>query len=269
MFQLGAVEKGLHLKFDRLPGTPRYIRVDEVKLRQVLINLLNNGLKFTGQGSVTMRVSGDTGQASGEPLSATPDVQATGPVILHFEVEDTGPGIASTELENLFKAFTQTKAGQQVQEGTGLGLTISQKFVQLMWGEISLASNVGQGTTFQFDLPVELVPAIELDEHFDPAHRAVGLEPHQSVYRLLVVDDNGDNRHLLLSILEPLGFELKEAEHGAEAVEIWVKWQPHLIWMDIRMPVMDGREAARRIKATDRAGDHRGAAPAFGGQVCV
>ena len=255
MFRLRTVEKGLHLVFDRRPDVPRYVRLDEVKLRQVLINLLSNGLKFTRQGSIWLRVSTAGAPAStetGQTPSAAQDVET---VSLHFEVEDTGPGIAPAEQENLFKAFTQFQAGQQAQEGTGLGLTISQKFVQLMGGQISVHSASGEGARFTFDLPVKMLKEADQDRSFDLTRRVVGLEPGQKVYRLLIVDDNRENRQLLVSILEPLGFVLKAAKDGREAVEIWAEWQPHLIWMDVRMPVMDGREATRRIKATDRGQD--------------
>ena len=237
MFQLRIVDKDLRLIFDRLSDVPRYVRTDEVKLRQVLINLLNNAIKFTEEGTVTLRV------ASTDLLPTT--------CHLHFEVADTGPGISPDELESLFKAFTQSQSGQQAQEGTGLGLTISQSFVQLMGGEISVSSTVGEGAIFSFDLPMKINKTDEIEKQLSGiSRRVVGLEPGQPVYRLLIVDDKWDNRQLLVKLLKPVGFDLREAENGREAVEIWTEWQPHLIWMDMRMPVLDGREATRSIKGT-------------------
>jgi CheY-like chemotaxis protein/nitrogen-specific signal transduction histidine kinase len=255
MFQLRAAEKGLRLVFDRMPATPRYVWIDEVKLRQVLINLLSNALKFTRQGSVTLRVSSVQPQLAAGTWQKTDNRQKTALAHLHFEVKDTGPGIAQAEMEDLFKAFTQFKAGQQAHEGTGLGLAITQKFVQLMGGEITAHSTLGEGVTFTFDLPVEVLEVTKLDRYSDSMRSVVGLEPGQPSYRLLVVDDNRENRQLLINLLEPLGFELKEATNGEEAVTIWTEWQPDLIWMDIRMPVMDGREATRHIKAAPRGQD--------------
>ncbi|MBN1220382.1 MAG: PAS domain S-box protein, partial [Anaerolineae bacterium] len=240
MFQLRAANKSLRLVFDRGTDVPQYIRTDEVKLRQVLINLLNNAVKFTQRGEVVLRVQISNGKlqlANGEGAVC----------YLQFAIQDTGPGIAPNELDSLFETFTQTKSGQQAQEGTGLGLTISQKFVQLMGGNIQVESEVGQGTTFRFDIQVGLVEAGVLARESE-TRWVVGLEPGQPHYRILIADDKKDNRQLLVKLLNPLGFDLREAENGQEAVEIWADWQPHLIWMDLRMPVMDGYEATKQIK---------------------
>jgi CheY-like chemotaxis protein len=170
---------------------------------------------------------------------------------LIFEIEDTGPGIAPEELDSLFEAFVQTKTGKESQEGTGLGLPISRQFVQLMGGEITVSSQVGKGTTFKFDITVSVVDAKDI-ESTKPTRHVIALEPNQQSYRILIVDDKQDNRQLLIKLLNPLGFELKEASNGTEAVEIWDKWEPHLIWMDMRMPVMDGYQATKRIKLTTK-----------------
>jgi CheY-like chemotaxis protein len=153
----------------------------------------------------------------------------------------------------LFEPFTQTEIGRESQEGTGLGLAISHSFVQLMGGDIEVKSEVGRGTLFKLWIQAEIVSAGQVEERQRQAEqRAVALAPGQARYRILIVDDNWTNRRLLFKILEPLGFELREAENGQEALEIWQGWKPHLIWMDMRMPVLNGYEAARRIKTTSQ-----------------
>ncbi|MFB8788490.1 MAG: response regulator [Potamolinea sp.] len=230
MFWLKADANRLQLCFERAPDLPKYVKTDEVKLRQVLINLLSNAIKFTKDGGVLVRIK--------KPKASD---------ILQFEIEDTGPGISPDELDNIFEAFTQTQTGKKSKEGTGLGLAITRSFVQLMGGKISVSSQLGRGTIFKFDVTVRLVDAMDI-EIKQVMHQVIALELNQPRYRLLIVDDKGDNRQLLVKLLSPLGFELKEACNGQEAIEIWENWQPHLIWMDMRMPIMDGREATREIR---------------------
>ncbi|WP_318729159.1 response regulator [Roseofilum sp. Guam] len=236
MFQLKAADKGLYLLLERAENLPRYIRTDEVKLRQILINLINNALKFTSEGGICIRPTHQ---------SATNNQAIT----VHFEIEDTGPGIAPEELDQLFEAFSQTASGKYAQEGTSLGLSISRKFVQLIGGEMHVQSKLGAGTVFSFELNVEEVAESEIESK-NIQRRIIALEPGQPCYRILIVDDKSVNRQLLIHLLNPLGFELQQASNGKEAIEIWEQWQPHLIWMDIRMPVMDGFEATQKIKAT-------------------
>jgi signal transduction histidine kinase/CheY-like chemotaxis protein len=239
MFRLRAEDKHLQLLVEYADTLPRYVGTDELKLRQVLINLLNNAIKFTASGGVALRVALDTAH----PPAAGYDT------MVRFEIEDTGPGIAPDELDMLFEAFTQTQTGRQTQEGTGLGLPISRQFVQLMGGTLQVRSVVGQGTVFSFTIGVRRVDADALEQM--PLHRqVVALTPDQPRYRILVVDDRRDNRALLIKLLQPLGFELREAANGQEAVAVWQEWAPHLIWMDMRMPVLDGYAATRQIKAT-------------------
>jgi signal transduction histidine kinase/CheY-like chemotaxis protein len=407
MFRLRADDKGVRLVFDRAPNVPRLIRTDEVKLRQVLINLLNNALKFTKVGGVMLwagvrsqelgvrsRESGSKEDGTGEVIQGTEglakgdrsgdrslsshhSVPPTGTVRprrsdekssgvdsfqhsrgvgtgddqrvhpfsedsqgivnrggdadhhfeqtqlfgdreaetdyepdarsgsdaqridhesseeklgirsqalgvrrkkkkslipgsrfltpLTFQVSDTGPGIAPGETEQLFEAFGQTETGRQTHEGTGLGLPISRKFVQLLGGtEIGVESPAlkvfdgagGPGATFSFDIRAEVVTSDDASREPVPAGptagfetRAVGLVPGQPLYRLLIVDDEPTNRQLLHDLLSPLGFNLREAENGRQAIDIWQAYQPHLIFMDMRMPVLDGYEATKIIKA--------------------
>ncbi|HEU4324337.1 MAG TPA: GAF domain-containing protein [Roseiflexaceae bacterium] len=236
MFRLRAEARGLWLRVAIDPAVPRCVVSDENKLRQILINLLGNAVKFTHAGGIAMRVAPDP--------SGAPDQ-------LLFEVADTGEGIPPEQLPNLFQAFVQTSSGVRAQEGTGLGLAISRQFARLMAGDIRVESRLGVGSTFQVDLPVQ--PADIDSPAYTPARRVLGLAPeHQSQPRILVVDDKWENRQLLIEWLRRAGFAVREAADGQEALEQWETWEPQLIWMDIRMPVLDGYEATRRIKSTLR-----------------
>ena len=235
MFQIRAEAKQLSLWFDLTPDLPQYINSDEGKLRQVLINLLSNAVKFTEKGRITLRVIREQGK----------DQQQT---TIHFKVEDTGRGIAPEEMDKLFDPFVQTASGAQTEAGTGLGLAISREFVRLMGGDIHLASTLGQGSTFSFDVKATRVERSQLEK--PPAKRRVlQLAPDQPTYRILVVDDKQENHQLLAQLLNSVGFQTRTATNGIEAIAVWQQWQPHLIWMDMRMPVMDGYEATRQIKA--------------------
>jgi PAS domain S-box-containing protein len=241
MLQLRVSAKGLQLRVERSPQVPRYIQTDESKLRQILLNLLGNALKFTDAGRVVVRV--DRKELAGGGLTGE---AASNSCILRFEVEDTGAGISSTEIGKLFKPFVQTESGLRSQQGTGLGLAISHRFVQLMGGEMSVCSTVGVGTVFKFQIPVRSLQQIEPNQ--PRSQRVVGLEPGQPCYRILVVDDVKDNRQLLVKQLNAIGFEMQVAENGQEAIDQWQSWQPHLIWMDMQMPILDGYETTQRIR---------------------
>jgi PAS domain S-box-containing protein len=255
MFRLRAEEKGLTLSFRRAENVPRLVVADEGKLRQVLSNLLGNAVKFTQEGGVALRAVAHPGEVKTK--------------VLRFEVEDTGPGIAPEELGMVFEPFVQAAGGRdvvsmQLQEGTGLGLSISRRFARLMSGDISVSSEPGQGSLFRFDVEVELTDQAEA-EAVQPRRRVFGLAPGQTApdggpYRLLVVEDREANRQLLVRLLAQLDepsqiFEVREASNGLEALELWEDWQPHLIWMDMRMPIMDGHEATQRIKAMPQGRD--------------
>jgi CheY-like chemotaxis protein len=241
MFQLQAREQKLQLIFDCSSDIPEYVQTDQLKLRQVLINLLSNAIKFTKEGGITVRVSSVREHENQQlPIS---NYQ------LHFEIEDTGSGMDPDELDKLFQAFVQTKTGLTSQQGTGLGLAISQQFIKLMGGLITVRSKVHFGTTFAFDIPVSAVDATAI-QPVQPPRRVIALEPNQPRYRILIVDDSADNRQLLIKLLAVFDFELIEASNGLEAMESWSNFEPHLIFMDMWMPVMDGYEATKRIKAT-------------------
>jgi CheY-like chemotaxis protein len=205
------------------------------------MNLLSNAIKFTEAGRVSVRVGkNNVGMRSLRNTENSPH--------LCFEVEDTGAGIASDELKILFNAFSQTETGRKSQKGTGLGLAISREFVRLMGGDLTLETQVGQGTAFRFDIPLVVGAAVEGSPQ-RPDRRVIGLVPDQPRYRLLVVEDCGDNRQLLVKLLEPIGFEVRQAANGQEAIAIWESFAPHLIWMDLRMPLMDGYEATKQIRS--------------------
>ncbi|MBD1926094.1 response regulator [Trichocoleus sp. FACHB-90] len=272
MFRLKAEEKGLQLLCKRSFDVPQYVRTDEVKLRQVLINLLNNAVKFTQQGSVSLRVSVVTELLSWVETTFKPSNLQTptdnGQLTIAFEISDTGIGIPPDELDIIFEAFVQAKTGQEEsQEGTGLGLAISSQFVQLMGGQITVSSEVGRGSVFQFALKISAIASTDIAPQ-QPTRRVIALKPNQPRYRILIVDEKADNRQLLLLLLSPLGFDLKEACNGLEAIAIWENWQPHLIWMDMRMPVMDGIEATKLIRTKEKEMG-RGAEAQMGGEKAL
>jgi len=188
-------------------------------------------------------------QVSTPSSGAEQPTNERGQLTLYFEIEDTGSGIAPDELDKLFQAFVQTQTGSESQQGTGLGLIISRQFVKLMGGDITVSSSLGRGTTFKFDIHLDVADATAIKSK-PLTRRVIALQPNQPSYRLLIVDDRWDNRQLLIKLLNPLGFEIKQATNGIEAIELWSNWEPHLIFMDMRMPVMDGYEATKRIKAT-------------------
>lgn len=237
LFYLRAAEKGLQFTIERVFILHPYVETDENKLRQVLINLIGNAIKFTQQGHVTLRVQMDLGSHLTGSRSG----------ILSFKVEDTGLGIEPSELASLFEPFTQSKNRQRVQEGTGLGLPISRQFVQLMGGDLTVQSQPGVGSTFAFSIPVQLAEVAAISRTL-PTREIIGLAPNQVPPRILVVEDNDTNRQLLVQLLQSVGFEVQAATQGEEAIALWETWQPQLIWMDMRMPVMDGYEATRQIR---------------------
>lgn len=240
LFALNATAKGLDFNLDLSSTLPPEIEADEAKLRQVLINLLGNAIKFTDQGQVFLRVKPDETQADPKLCQ------------IQFEVEDTGCGIPSEDIDQLFDIFIQGKAQANIQEGTGLGLPISQQLVALMGGELTLNSRIGIGTCCRFSLAFERESQAPLHsqrcQHDPQKHQAIALAPDQPSYRILVVEDNNLNRLLMVKSLRPLGFEIEEATNGQEAIEAWQHWQPQVILMDMQMPVMTGEEATQWIR---------------------
>jgi PAS domain S-box-containing protein len=227
-----AADKGLTLTMVPAPTLPRFVVSDAGKVRQVLLNLLSNAVKYTEHGDIELSVS-------------TQDVG--GQTQLVFVVRDTGVGIPEGDQERIFQPFYQTEYGVALGEGTGLGLTISREYAQLLGGSISVDSTPGCGSTFRFVVPVTLAEAPP--ETPTRSGRVVGLEADQAPCRVLVVEDDADSRNLLTLMLKQVDLRVHTADNGAEAVEDFLAWHPDFIWMDMRMPVMDGYEATRRIRA--------------------
>jgi len=233
LFKQELIKKKLTLSFDIMPANLVSVMTDKTKLWQILVNLMNNAIKFTQVGGVVVRVH------STEPLNNKLNLQV--------EVEDTGCGIAEQDLKSIFGDFVQLENDLPKQQGTGLGLAICHNMVAKMGGQLLVESVVGQGACFKFTLECQ-----QAKDSLHVIEKSVllpvsGKAP--SYFRILVVDDNLVNRLLLIKILKPLGFICKETINGAEAVEVCKVWQPHLVLMDIRMPIMDGYEATRQIKA--------------------
>ncbi len=233
MMSLRAQQKGLQLELDQSSAFPRLIKGDEARLRQILVNLVSNAVKFTDQGSVTIRLRS----------------RHNAHHHLLIEIEDTGPGIRKKDQHRLFNPFEQLSAGSASQGGTGLGLAIVHQFVQLMAGNVSVESKPGQGSLFRVDLPLNEPDEAEMIRLIDESHGAVvGLARGQGSRRILIAEDQRDNQILLSRLMTDLGLEVKVAQNGEECIQIFQQWRPDLIWMDQRMPVMDGVEATRRIR---------------------
>lgn len=206
-----------------------------------MINLIGNAIKFTVVGHVAIRVS--------YPKKLDSYLLEAGKVIVEIEVEDTGTGIAIEDQELIFEAFLQAKGGRQFMQGTGLGLAISRQFARLMGGDITVQSVLGEGTTFICRVQLSLADKLDVIPPIKNTKRVVGLEPGQPQYKILIVEDILENRLLLVKLLESVGFDVYAVENGLEAINICRDWEPHLIWMDIQMPVMNGYEATKQIRA--------------------
>ncbi|NSL54340.1 hybrid sensor histidine kinase/response regulator [Uliginosibacterium aquaticum] len=226
MFSLQAQHKALAFDYQCLGEPPAVVRADEKRLRQILINLLGNAVKFTRVGGVKFRLRHSRDMAT-------------------FEIEDTGPGISAEELERIFEPFSRGSSAQST-SGTGLGLTIARMLTGLMGGELSVKSEPGIGTCFTVRLFLPQVHAAQAAREL-PRRHYTGYRGERR--RILIVDNQADDRELLASVLAPLGFELDQAASGIECLEVLPRFQPHLIFMDLAMPGIDGWETIRRIRA--------------------
>ncbi len=239
MFGMRAGQKGVRFIVEQAEDLPRYLVGDEGKLRQVLINLLGNAVKFTDEGEITLRVTAAReGTENGNP----------GQRLLRLEVADTGVGIADKEMNRLFHPFEQTLSGQ-VKGGTGLGLALSWEYARLMGGHLSAASEPGKGSLFSFSCRLEEGCESSLERGED-MRRVVGLVPDSGPKTLLVVDDQEESRRFVAELLSLVGFGICEAANGEEALAVFAAEGPDLVLMDMRMPVLDGYAATRRLKAT-------------------
>ncbi|TXT41679.1 MAG: multi-sensor hybrid histidine kinase [Comamonadaceae bacterium] len=232
MMNVRALEKGLRLMIDQSSCFPRYITGDEARLRQILINLLGNAIKFTQEGGVTVRLGTQNNRITH----------------LLIEVEDSGIGISTEDQQRIFEPFVQL--GQQGDgKGTGLGLTITRQFAQLMGGQLSLESVPGKGSLFRVELPLHEVAQADIAKpEVAGTGAVVGRVPGQPDYRILIIEDQLENQLLLVKLMELIGLPVRVADNGQQGVEMFQSWHPHLIWMDRHMPVMDGMEAMRQIR---------------------
>ena len=229
--------KRLHFKMIGMDNVPRYVVSDGNKLRQVLVNLIDNAIKFTQHGTITLRVA--------QPYLK--NSQST----LRFEIHDTGVGIAKNEQDRLFHCFEQATSGRRAESGTGLGLAICRTYVRMMGGDITVTSQEGNGSTFYFNIVIKKGNASDVKESTMQQRYVIGLKPTPDIPRVLVAEDRDESRTLLVELLQTVGIEVQAAANGKEAVEIFEKWRPDFIWMDMRMPVMDGYKATRRIRAME------------------
>ncbi|WED20792.1 YfiR/HmsC family protein [Vibrio sp. JC009] len=234
-------DKDVQLIFEEDDDLPHYITTDQSKVRQVLINLLGNAVKFTSKGSITLKASMQGIEHSQENETK---------LRLGFEVTDTGVGIAQNDYDKIFAPFEQAEDGARKEGSTGLGLSISRRYAQLMGGDLTFESEPGKGSSFYFE--INAVQGKSEDEESRPVlPTVVSLAPNQEEVRALVVDDNDSNRLLLSKILSSTGFKVREAENGKVAMDIFSQWQPDFLLLDVRMPVMDGAEVTRRIRAME------------------
>ena len=245
ILSLRAQQKGIAFDYQLQSSLPTIVRCDKTRLRQVLLNVLGNAVKFTTTGGVIFKVGYGEGREDGEYKGDKVDISQSPISKIRFQVEDTGIGIPADELENIFLPFQQASAGQFAHDGTGLGLAISQNIVEQMGGKIRVSSEPGTGSVFYFELDLPEVT---------PDHENIKISERQIVgfkgkkNKILVADDQPNNRAFLVKLLRPLGFEVKEATNGEDCLQQAQQDCPDLILLDLVMPVLDGFETSRRLR---------------------
>ncbi|MCL5261268.1 MAG: response regulator, partial [Gammaproteobacteria bacterium] len=237
MFLPRAEEKSLSFVVEKAQDLPHYLYNDSLKIRQVIINIIGNALKFTEHGGINVKVVYDK------------ICQENKKVKISITITDTGIGIPTTEFENIFNAFEKTQTSLTKGRGTGLGLTISRRYAHLLNGDITVASEVGKGSTFVFTFTSEIASATDTQpQNTYSASGAIGISPEYQPPKIMIVDDVESNRVVLKAFLQKLGFKIKEADSGKEAIRIFAEWRPDLILMDLRMPEMDGITTTNKIR---------------------
>jgi len=250
MFRQHAAEKELLFKLEKNINNPKHVKTDIRKLRQVMINLIGNAINYTDEGNVFVKIS-EVKAPADQFLSGEKRVWVNRPDIwIRFEIQDTGIGINQEDIDIIFNQFIQAKHRNSKEDGTGLGLSISRSLVQMMGSELNVKSEKGTGSTFFFDLPLEIVNHSDIAKTVTPSI-PVGLAPDQQQYSILIVEDHEGSRNVLAKLLGAIGFKIHLAADGSEGVEKFLRYKPNLILMDIRMPVMDGLAATKKIKAIE------------------
>lgn len=243
MFSLRAEEKRLLLEIESDQTMPEFVSADEAKIRQIVINLVGNAMKFTDNGSIRIKVRSEIRNSKNDNDARTTE--------LIVSVTDTGKGISKVEQDLIFNAFEQSRDPSQKPGGTGLGLTISRRLAEIMGGTLSVESELGQGSTFTLQIPVIATKYARLKELGNTYEQVTGLTPESPPVRILVADDVFENNELIRDMLEPLVFEIRTVMNGREAVEQFQVWKADAILMDLRMPIMDGFEATQAIRSTE------------------
>ena len=234
--RIKAEQKNIDFHYKPTANLPEGIAADEKQLRQVLLNLLGNAFKFTDKGSVSLEIS----------LSST---QSNSIVQVNFRVRDTGVGMSATQLEKIFLPFEQVGDDSRKSEGTGLGLAITQKIIEMMDSSISVHSELGAGSLFEFEISCPLAADWMHSSSFTKTGKIIGYSGSKK--QILIVDDRWENRSVIVNLLEPLGFVMIEAENGQEALEKIKELPPDLIISDLSMPVVDGWEMLSQVRQSE------------------